>query len=669
MSPFARLPLDVVHIIFLYCLPTDHNPYICVAEPPMLLTHVCRRWREVAFDMPLLWASIHVHIPFYPELPASLAPQAEYRGQPDTVDQLEPAQRAAYLSDVFYWESKMRDLKDMVVQWLARAKGCQISLSLSQFTNLLDNAKGTSQVNDVVAVLLAYCGQWKSVELYASSPTIAQFLAVHTQDAPHLQRISIKWQTPMERNLNRGANKVALVSPEGLMTVPELKSLSLQILPRNIMSLPVRWEGLTELIFDEYFYGLDSESLRRRFLPSDALDLLALCPRLVRCRLAIGRGRMIGASPPQSPLTSPSSNGNNSSLGSDRTPVRKLIPLPCLEHLAIDEGISLGDFFLCLHLPSLKEVVFSTALTPCEDETPSHSQQSGQSTTSAPIAVPGVTGQLPYTQQASSSSRHADASSPLIDLLSQYGRNLEKLTFDEAGLSLRDIERALDLVPNLTHLTMNRKSMSRWSSVGFGMTGGRQRAAPGYLSKGLLERLTPKPVAGGSHINTATASLCPRLISFSGKLSAPIEMQDTLIEFIKWRRYPWANTYHPSLSNAPPPAVLQKCTINFSSYSSPTSSYDVQDLKDISAELSSQNVDMHEFDLNIIYPNVGYAMPFKTGGGSGGGMGSGGSGNGRALMSSFVPKCRNMSAGVYGFSSWYATGGGGGLRDMWFEAW
>ncbi|KAH6906321.1 hypothetical protein BKA70DRAFT_1372415 [Coprinopsis sp. MPI-PUGE-AT-0042] len=642
MSPFDHLPIDVVHVVFLYCLPADHNPYICASEPPMLLTHVCRRWRRVAFEMPLLWAKLHVHIPFYPELPARLGPQAEHPSQsasPHHADPLREEERRAYYEDVAYWEAKMRDLKIMVFQWLARAKGCQISLSLSQFTNILDsNPKGSSEVNEVIAVLLAWCAQWKSVEIYASSPVIAQFLAVPTQKAPLLQRISIKWQTPMERNINRSTNKLALVSTEGLMTVPELKSLSLQILPRNIMSLPVRWEGLTELIFDEYFGGFDTESSRRRFLASDALELLALCPRLRRCRLAIGRGRMISTQPSQPSLTS---NGHNGPASASK--VGSPIQLPELEHLAIDEGVALGSFFLSLSLPSLKEVVFSTAITPLEEDPEYPSQPSQQSGASASIQIShhGLVGQITQIPAHWITPRHVPKHSPLIDLLSQCGRQLEKLTFDEAGLSLRDIERALVLVPNLKHLAMSRKSMLRCTNAGYSQMAGRWKPSPGHLTTDLLE----------SHLGSvqvSTPSQC--------KLPDPVTMQDSLIAFLQSRRRLFAPETLP---------LLQKATINMNSH-----------LATIAAELAASGVDMLDFELNVFYP-MSWARssslpessthsemstpssPVPQSRGPRGGI--------SALMWQFVPQCRGMTPGMYGYGSWYANGGGGEFRDAWFE--
>ncbi|KAJ2914793.1 hypothetical protein MD484_g5599, partial [Candolleomyces efflorescens] len=54
-----RLPIDVLSEIFLFCLPSYlWEMTMDAANAPVLLTHVCRRWREIATSVPLLWAGV-----------------------------------------------------------------------------------------------------------------------------------------------------------------------------------------------------------------------------------------------------------------------------------------------------------------------------------------------------------------------------------------------------------------------------------------------------------------------------------------------------------------------------------------------------------------------------------------------------------------------------------
>lgn len=64
VSPLWRLPTEVLSIIFVHCLPEDKylNPELKLA--PILLTRVCRQWREVAVGTPSLWCSLKVPFDF-----------------------------------------------------------------------------------------------------------------------------------------------------------------------------------------------------------------------------------------------------------------------------------------------------------------------------------------------------------------------------------------------------------------------------------------------------------------------------------------------------------------------------------------------------------------------------------------------------------------------------
>jgi hypothetical protein len=60
-SALWRLPDEVLCQIFVHCLPeTDHRVSTKVA--PILLTRVCRRWREVVINMPSLWCRLSIEV-------------------------------------------------------------------------------------------------------------------------------------------------------------------------------------------------------------------------------------------------------------------------------------------------------------------------------------------------------------------------------------------------------------------------------------------------------------------------------------------------------------------------------------------------------------------------------------------------------------------------------
>ncbi|KAG1848496.1 hypothetical protein DFJ58DRAFT_465771 [Suillus subalutaceus] len=64
-SLISRLPTEILSEIFLYCLPEDEHLVNASKQAPMLLTNICRRWREIAVGMPRLWCSLQVEF-WYP---------------------------------------------------------------------------------------------------------------------------------------------------------------------------------------------------------------------------------------------------------------------------------------------------------------------------------------------------------------------------------------------------------------------------------------------------------------------------------------------------------------------------------------------------------------------------------------------------------------------------
>ncbi|KAJ7639611.1 hypothetical protein DFH06DRAFT_966108, partial [Mycena polygramma] len=57
--PILTLPVELTSEIFLHCLPAEPvQRSLWVA--PMLLGRICRRWREIAYDDPRLWAALGI---------------------------------------------------------------------------------------------------------------------------------------------------------------------------------------------------------------------------------------------------------------------------------------------------------------------------------------------------------------------------------------------------------------------------------------------------------------------------------------------------------------------------------------------------------------------------------------------------------------------------------
>ncbi|KAF7346054.1 F-box domain-containing protein [Mycena sanguinolenta] len=64
-SPVHTIPCEITAEIFVHCLPTSYGWEWNIAsqrEAPMLLSHVCRDWREIALCMPALWTNMEFSV-------------------------------------------------------------------------------------------------------------------------------------------------------------------------------------------------------------------------------------------------------------------------------------------------------------------------------------------------------------------------------------------------------------------------------------------------------------------------------------------------------------------------------------------------------------------------------------------------------------------------------
>ncbi|KAF9058577.1 hypothetical protein BDP27DRAFT_1240626, partial [Rhodocollybia butyracea] len=71
MSPIRWIPSETLGEIFIHCLSSDAYPF--AVSSSLLMTTICRHWRRVAINTPILWSSLHIHLP--PHLSEEMASQ------------------------------------------------------------------------------------------------------------------------------------------------------------------------------------------------------------------------------------------------------------------------------------------------------------------------------------------------------------------------------------------------------------------------------------------------------------------------------------------------------------------------------------------------------------------------------------------------------------------
>jgi hypothetical protein len=161
LSPARRLCPELWYEIFLECVsPTTGDDPDAIMFPqnfstsvaPLLLTQVCRGWREMALSLPRLWSSLALS---------------------------------------FRPKSSSRCL--LAQRWLKRASGCPLTLRIDQPVGAFDGVP-TASAQRLVIDIITTSHRWLNVDLslYIPSPFLEPFIAVK-HELPILQRLAISF--------------------------------------------------------------------------------------------------------------------------------------------------------------------------------------------------------------------------------------------------------------------------------------------------------------------------------------------------------------------------------------------------------------------------------------------------------------------------------------------
>ena len=243
LSPFRRelIPMDVLQEIFLCCLPINHDSIISNKEAPVLLTHVCSSWRRIALNTPLLWASIHIPVPY-----------------PSVGDQ----QAAMDLI--------MANRVNAVREWLKRSQDCPLSFTLNDNWAVQYGA-------DLLNLLLPESTRWQRVDMTMVQHHISRVMRLDPRKTPLLRsiRICIKRRTG---GLAEDTGSEEYLSQFSLFQNTNLRILSIANLPVNSATLPVNWSELSHLSCDQNVGPLDIFQI---------LGMLKACIRLRSFHLTV----------------------------------------------------------------------------------------------------------------------------------------------------------------------------------------------------------------------------------------------------------------------------------------------------------------------------------------------------------------------------------------------
>ncbi|KAF7370895.1 hypothetical protein MSAN_00723400 [Mycena sanguinolenta] len=237
ISPVRLIPRDVLLEIFFHCLPSEHNALIDPTEAPLILGHICRHWRSVAYSAPLLWSSIHI-------------PPLDYLNTPPHI---------------------LLELEKIVEGWLERSATCPLSVSFYDFLNRVD-VNPNIEKHPLILQLLAVSRRLRSLTLAGDAECLRPLLLL--SDMP-LQKIGIKTLSNQTH-------------PKNVLEIPTFKDVALCIsLLDDPRSLPLPWSQLRRLRLECYGCWTEQGQQEGGLDFDGALDVLRMCPNLEECKIRV----------------------------------------------------------------------------------------------------------------------------------------------------------------------------------------------------------------------------------------------------------------------------------------------------------------------------------------------------------------------------------------------
>ena len=290
LSAARRLPLDVIHEIFLHCIPIHHNPVMKSSESPLLLTRICSSWRAIALSCPRLWSKIHIPLPGDPSF--------SELGYGIITDETRLTDRRRRFAGV------MRSRCNAVRRWLSRSGTCPLSLSVTYSGDHLGTQDSTDDelIQEMFGILLSSADRWRDVDL--SMPE-----AIHDELQSNISPTTFSSLESLTITLHRKYRWDSTDSaPIRLLAAPGLRRLTINGIKTTlhitgILIQPI-WTPITHITFTSATTG------------KHLLILLRQCPNLIFGNFIV-----------------------NCSHWPDQTVVDQgEVFLPCLETLAINDS-------------------------------------------------------------------------------------------------------------------------------------------------------------------------------------------------------------------------------------------------------------------------------------------------------------------------------------------
>ncbi|KAJ7073071.1 hypothetical protein C8F01DRAFT_1106110 [Mycena amicta] len=208
LSPLRRAPDDVLREIFLRTLPETRNAALSADEGPLLLASVCKRWKQIVFKTPRLWAAMHIVVPIASDRP------------------------------------RVRQLAKMARAWLKKSGVVPLVISMKISSSLsfaFPQSPAARTASPLLPALLSVSRRWKNVQLVLSTAEEVNSLStsLSAADVPLLEHLHLLYYRGGD--LTPGQNLPQVDMP--FLQTPSLRSF---FFGGHCSSLPLglAWENL-----------------------------------------------------------------------------------------------------------------------------------------------------------------------------------------------------------------------------------------------------------------------------------------------------------------------------------------------------------------------------------------------------------------------------------------
>ncbi|TFK37597.1 hypothetical protein BDQ12DRAFT_684950 [Crucibulum laeve] len=307
LTPVRQLPHDILRAMFVQCLPVGHDAVMSVREAPLLLTHICSLWREIALTTPKLWSSVHIPIP-------------SPHNDPVTTRNLD--------------KPRIEGLR----QWLARSGACPLSISVASPSSSMITAE---IVAPILETLISVSDRWSDMKFIICTSACPVLAQLSPDSVPMLKSVVLEVRHDSWGSPQIGSAYAWGAANFKFLNAPRLQNLTLfDVDPQSLYF--IQCPQITELRIDfEDWRGFNLST-------ADVLRTMQRCPHLTTCRVQISDFGTLGDDI------------------RDRIELPFLTSLSVMEGMHAKGK----ELFKRLHVPSLRHIAYQRQMTPPSPPTP-----------------------------------------------------------------------------------------------------------------------------------------------------------------------------------------------------------------------------------------------------------------------------------------------------------